>query len=97
MSKGYWVTNLTITDGAAYQRYREANANVLKRYGGKFMVRGGEQEIREGEAGGRTVVIEFPSYDDAVAAYEDAEYQAAAAIRKDASDGHLIIVQGYDG
>lgn len=96
MPKGYWIANNTVTDAEAYGRYREANAPVFARHGGKFLVRAGSQTVREGEAGSRSVVIEFPSLDAAVAAYEDPEYQAAAAIRKEASFGHLIIVEGYD-
>ena len=59
-------------------------------------MRGGTQQIREGVANPRTVVIEFPSYADAVACYQSPGYQAAKDIRMTVSDGTLIIVEGYD-
>ena len=96
MPKGYWVASVEISDVGGYDEYRSANAAVLKKYGGTFLIRGGQQEVREGTSYQRTVVIEFPDYDTAVRAYEDPAYQAAAAIRRDAATGRLVIVEGYN-
>ncbi len=95
--KGFWIGNMDVRDAAAYEKYRAANAKPFAEYGAKFLVRGGTQQIREGAANSRTVVIEFPSYADAVACYQSAGYQAAKDIRMTVSDGTLIIVEGYDG
>ena len=97
MPKGYWIANNIVRDAAEYENYKAANAAPFKEFGAKFLVRGGTQEVREGECFPRTVVIEFASYADAVACYESPEYQAAIAIRAPVSDGRLIIVEGYDG
>jgi uncharacterized protein (DUF1330 family) len=43
------------------------------------------------------ICIEFPSYEAAVSAYREPEYQAAAKFRHDAAKGDLVIVEGYDG
>ncbi|WP_299561004.1 DUF1330 domain-containing protein [uncultured Sulfitobacter sp.] len=94
--KGYWIGNLDVRDTAAYEKYRAANAKPFAQYGARFLVRGGTQQIREGVANPRTVVIEFPSYADAVACYQSPGYQAAKDIRMTVSDGTLIIVEGYD-
>ena len=59
MPKGYWVAHTQINDLIAYKEYQNANAKPLKKVGGKFLVRGGNQELREGQAKGRTVIIEF--------------------------------------
>ena len=97
MPKGYWIVNNLVTDAEVYDKYKAANAAPLARHGARFLVRGGTQQAREGEAFPRTVVIEFASLDAAIACYEDPEYQAARDIRDRAAEGRLIIVQGYDG
>jgi len=94
--KGYWIGNMDVRDAAVYEKYRAANAKPFAAYGAKFLVRGGTQQIREGTAHGRTVVIEFPSYADAVACYESPGYQNAKDMRMTVSDGSLIIIEGYD-
>lgn len=97
MAKGYWVANNIVHDAAEYERYKAANAPVFAAFRGRFIVRGGEQQPREGTPGPRTVVIEFPTYSDAIACYESEDYQAAKAIRDPVSAGNLVIVEGYDG
>jgi uncharacterized protein (DUF1330 family) len=53
--------------------------------------------VKEGASRARTVVIEFPSLEAARACYDSPEYQAAKALRAGASEGHLIIVPGWEG
>ena len=67
MPKGYWVAHVDVRDPEAYEKYKAANAEPFAKYGARFLVRGGPGEVREGTAKGRTVVIEFASYADAVA------------------------------
>ena len=97
MPKGYWVAHVDVRDPEAYEKYKAANAEPFARYGARFLVRGGPGELREGQARARTVVIEFPSYADAVACYDSPEYQAAKALRDPVSEGDLVIVEGYEG
>lgn len=97
MTKAYWVAHVDVDDPDVYENYKRANAAPFAEYGAKFVVRGGEQEIREGQVRGRTVVIEFPSYEAAVACYESEGYQKAKALRDPVSQGDLVIVAGYDG
>ncbi|WP_298861343.1 DUF1330 domain-containing protein [uncultured Sulfitobacter sp.] len=94
--KGYWIGNMDVRDAAIYEKYRVANAKPFADYGAKFLVRGGTQQVREGKAHARTVVIEFPSYADAVACYESPGYQNAKDIRMTVSDGSLVIIEGYE-
>ncbi len=97
MPKAYWVAHVDVSDPQAYDRYRAANAAPFAEYGARFVVRGGAQEIREGTCKARTVVIEFPSLEAAVACYESEGYQAAKALRDaPVSVGDLVIVEGYD-
>jgi uncharacterized protein (DUF1330 family) len=97
VAKGYWIVNNLIHDPAAYDLYKAANSAPLARYGARFLVRAGQQTVTEGTAHPRSVVLEFPSYEAALACYHDAEYQAAIALRAAAADGSFIIVEGYTG
>ncbi|MEL6689708.1 MAG: DUF1330 domain-containing protein [Pseudomonadota bacterium] len=97
MPKGYWIAHGTVHDPEAYESYRAANAAPLAEYGGRFLVRGGEQEVAEGEARPRTVVIEFPTIEAARACYASEAYQAAKKIRGPVAESDLVIVEGYDG
>ena len=96
MPKAYWVAHVTVEDPAVYEKYKAANAAPFAAYGAKFLVRAGDQQVREGISRPRTVVIEFPNYADAKACYDSAEYQAAKDIRDPISTGDLVIVEGYD-
>lgn len=97
MPKAYWVAHVTVTDPDAYAEYRAANAEAFAKYGAKFLVRGGHQDIREGDQRPRTVVIEFPDRATAEACYDSPEYQRAKSLREAASQGDLVIVDGWEG
>lgn len=94
--KGYWIGRITVTNPEKYPEYIKANAAAFEKYGGRFLVRGGEFTAPEGEARERNVVIEFKDYETALACYHSPEYQAAAAIRKECSLGEQIIIQGVE-
>ncbi len=97
MAKGYWVAHVDVRDPAVYEAYRAANAVAFAKFGARFVVRGGAQEVREGAAKKRTVVIEFASLAVAQACYDSPEYQSAKALRDPVSVGDLVIVEGWDG
>jgi uncharacterized protein (DUF1330 family) len=97
MAKGYWIGQMDVKDAETYDTYRAANAKPLADYGAKFLVRGGPQDVAEGTWRGRTVVIEFATYADALACYHSEDYQNAKEIRVPASEGSLVIVEGYEG
>lgn len=97
MAKGYWIAHVDVTDPEAYKDYVAANAAAFTKYAARFLVRGGDFETVEGAARARNVVIEFPDYAAALACYRSPEYQHAKALRSAASDGDVIIIEGYDG
>lgn len=97
MAKGYWIVHVDVTDPQAYDAYRSAIAVAFAKYGGKFLVRGGESDMPEGSLRARAVVVEFGDYATARACYESAEYQAAKVLRLAAADADLVIVEGFDG
>lgn len=97
MAKGYWIARVDVADPEKYQAYVAANAGPLGKYGARFLVRGGRQEVPEGSARTRNVVIEFPTYQAALDCWASPEYQRAITLRKDVSTMDLVIVEGYEG
>lgn len=95
MSKGYWIARVDVFDIEQYMRYVSANAAPLAQYAGRFLVRGGQYVNSEGTSRSRNVVIEFPSYEAALACWESPEYQSARSLRADIAESDLVIVQGY--
>ena len=94
MAKGYWIVHNVVTAPAAFEAYRTALVPYLAANGGTFIVRAGRAKQVEGALKPRHIVIEFPDYDTALAAYEGAEYQAIKALRLNASSGDLVVVEG---
>lgn len=97
MPKAYWIARVDVHDPEAYKAYVAANAEAFTKFGARFIVRGAPFEVMEGAARSRNVVIEFDSYDQAVACYKSPEYAKAKSFRDAASEGDLIIIEGYDG
>jgi uncharacterized protein (DUF1330 family) len=94
----YWIARSRIDDPAAYKRYTDLVPAIIARHGGKVLARGGKFRIMEGpDTFRRFVVIEFPTFEQAVACFESKEYQDAAAFRK-AGGGIVenVIVEGGD-
>jgi uncharacterized protein (DUF1330 family) len=94
MAKGYWVVHLDVDDPAAYQTYREFVQPFLAANDGRFVIRGGRQTVTEGSVRKRTVVVEFPSYAQAEAAYHSAEYGEGKKLRTAISAADFAIVEG---
>jgi len=97
MAKGYWIGHVDVFDMERYKDYIAANAVAFAKYGGKFLVRGGDFINPEGSVRSRNVILEFPSYQAAVDCYNSPEYAEAIRIRAEVSDGDVIIIEGYDG
>ncbi|MEP2784482.1 MAG: DUF1330 domain-containing protein [Pseudoruegeria sp.] len=94
MPKGYWIAHMDVKDPDAYESYRSAVVLPLSKFGGRFIIRAGTSEIREGKQRNRSVVIEFGSYETALACYDSPEYQAVRSLRLNAADGDLMIIEG---
>ncbi len=97
MPKGYWIARVDITDPEKYKAYIAANAEPLKKYGARFLVRAGRSETPEGTSRSRNAVIEFPTYQAALVCWKSPEYQRAIKLRKDVSTIDLVIIEGYEG
>jgi uncharacterized protein (DUF1330 family) len=91
----YVIGEIEVTDPAAYEDYRKQVLAVVQKYGGRFIVRGGKIEPKEGGwKPSRMVVLEFPSLAQAQNWYDSPEYAPLIKLRQKASKGRLIIVEG---
>ncbi|WP_291728480.1 DUF1330 domain-containing protein [Leisingera sp. F5] len=95
MPKGYWVAHVDVQDMERYQDYKTAAQPVLAEFGARFLIRGGEREVREGAFRSRTVVLEFKDFETAKACYDSMAYQDAKAFRDLVSAGDMQIIEGY--
>ena len=83
----YVIADVQVTDTAAYEPYRPLAAASIARFGGRFLVRGGEVELLEGEPQPeRIVVIKFADAETARRWYRSEKYQRALKIRQAASE-----------
>ena len=81
--KGYVVcVYKNITNEAKLKEYAVKAKAAVEKYKGKFLIRGGKATSNEGSKSPRTVVIEFPSYNEANSFYNSKEYQEAHSILK---------------
>jgi uncharacterized protein (DUF1330 family) len=97
MTRGYWIARVDVDNTEAYDRYRALNAKAFAKFGAQFIVRGPAGKVAKGTPRKHNVVVEFASYETAVACYESPEYQAALEHLKDVGPTDLVIVGGYDG
>ena len=93
--KGYVVcVYKSITNEDKLKEYAVKARAAVEKYKGKFLIRGGKTTINEGDASPRTVVIEFPSYEEANLFYNSKEYQEAHDILKGHAVRHHQTVEG---
>ena len=84
-----------VRDLEALQEYRRRNTDAVANHGGRFLVRGGDASVLEGEWPTRRIVLmEFPDADAARAWWESEEYEAIKPLRRGASDTNIILVEG---
>ncbi len=91
----YVIAEVNITDPVIYEDYRKLVPATVAKYGGKFLVRGGTTETKEGGwQPKRLVVLEFASMDQARKWYHSPEYAPALALRARAARSKVLLVEG---
>lgn len=91
----YVIVEVDVRDPDRYEDYKKMSTEAAAAYGAKFVVRGGQAEALEGaRQPKRMVVLEFPSYEQAVAWWNSPEYAPAKALRQEIADTSLIVVEG---
>ena len=94
--KGYVVcVYKSISNDEKLKEYAAKARDAVEKFKGKFLIRGGESTINEGNKSPRTVVIEFPSYKEANLFYNSKEYQEAKSCRDGKAKFNAIIIEGY--
>ena len=84
-----------VRDRDALIEYRRRNTDAVANHRGRFVVRGGEAEVLEGAWETlRMVVIEFPDAAAARAWWESEEYAPLKAMRREASDTNIVLLEG---
>jgi uncharacterized protein (DUF1330 family) len=95
MAKAYWITAYrSVRDPQALAAYAKLALPALEAAGGRFLVRGMPARVYEGGLEQRTVLIEFESVAQAVAAHDSPAYQEALRALGNAVDRDLRIVEG---
>ena len=90
------IFDIDVHDADAYEDYRRIGAPTVAAFGGRFLVRGGETEMLEGDwAPKRVIVLEFETAERARAWYRSASYQDAKRIRERAAHTIGILAEGY--
>ena len=93
--KGYVVcVYKSISSEEKLKEYAVKAREAVEKYKGKFLIRGGKTITNEGDSSPRTVVIEFPSFNEADLFYKSKEYQSAHDILKGHALRHHQIIQG---
>ena len=91
----YVVVEIQVHDQELYEQYKPIAANSIALHGGRYLARGGETELLEGDdSPGRIVILEFPDTAAARRWYQSGEYAEAIKIREQASVGRMIVVEG---
>jgi uncharacterized protein (DUF1330 family) len=91
----YVFAQIEVTDPATYDDYRKQVLPTVTKFGGRFIVRGGKVDAKEGDwKPERMIALEFPSMEQAQKWYHSPEYAPLIQLRQKASKGKLIIVEG---
>jgi uncharacterized protein (DUF1330 family) len=97
MAKAYWINTFrVIRDPERLQQYAALAGPAIRAAGGQFLARGNPVAAFESGTCTRTVLIEFPSVDVAVALYHSPGYQAALAALGDAAERDLRIIEAIE-
>jgi uncharacterized protein (DUF1330 family) len=93
----YVIVETDVHDPERYERYRAASPGAVHAGGGRFVVRGGELAVLEGDwHPSRVVILEFPDLEAARRWYESPEYEEAKRLREGAAKLRMVAVQGLD-
>ena len=93
--KAFWIAIYKdIKNLDNIKKYGEKATPAIKKYNGTILARAGKVETIEGQPSPRTVLIEFPTMEDALRCYNSVEYQEAKKIGKGEFNRHIQIVEG---
>lgn len=92
----YIIAKVNVTDWDQYNGYMKVTPGVIEKFGGRFLVRGGEMITLEGpEETRRVVILEFPSMEKAKEFYYSNEYSEAKKLREGAASASFLVIDGF--
>ena len=93
----YLLVRANVTDMEQYQQYMKLTPAIAEKYGGQFIIRGGDKVILEGpDAPERIVLLKFDSIEAVERMYNSDEYQAAIRVREGAAQASFIVMEGVE-
>lgn len=93
----YLIYQAEVLDPERYDQYRVRAAESIAAAGGRYLARGGDIDVLEGDPPApRTVVVEFPSRESALAWYRGSEYTEARKLRDGAAIARAYVVEGVE-
>jgi uncharacterized protein (DUF1330 family) len=93
--KAYLVADVVVTDAAGFEEYRAQVPATISAYGGRYLVRGGETLVLEGDLSpNRVIILEFPSMARLRAWYESPEYRPLRVLRERTARTTLLAIEG---
>jgi uncharacterized protein (DUF1330 family) len=97
MAHAYIISDVTIRDREAVEIYRTRAAASIEQHGGRYLVRGGNVDVLEGDWQPSMIIIaEFPNAEIARSWYKSPEYASALQVRDDALIRNLVLVEGVE-
>jgi uncharacterized protein (DUF1330 family) len=91
----YVIVDVERTDLERASRYSQLSGASVERHGGRFLARGEDITVLEGDwAPKRLVIIEFESVDAARAWFGSDDYLGARAVREGAGTWKMVVVAG---
>ena len=91
----YVIADVEVTNPELFEEYRKLVPATVEAFGGKYIVRGGDSEVVEGDwTPSRTVIIEFESFEQAKAWHSSEMYAGPKQMRIDSTNSSVIIVDG---
>ena len=91
----YVIVETDINDPEQYEQYKAASPGAVAAGGGRFVVRGGELAVLEGDWNpSRLVILEFPDLEAAKRFYDSPEYEEAKRLREGAASLNMVAVEG---
>jgi uncharacterized protein (DUF1330 family) len=97
MAKGYWIDAYRhISDPEKLAAYAKLAGPAITELGGRFLARGGTVEAHEAGLAERTTLVEFDTYEAALAAYRSDVYERALTALDGGAERDVRIVEGLD-
>ena len=95
--KGYLLGQITISDKSQYKKYDAKIGDVIKEFGGKYLVKGGLRMVKEGNpAFQRDVLVEFKDIETAQRFFSSQQFKEISKFRKAGSSGFLLLLNGKE-